>query len=53
MNKEISFPDGSKVLLVDQDPKPGEIDNDIVDAVRCVIRHYPGAKTLGSLKTMI
>lgn len=53
MTKEINFPDGTSVILVDNDPKPGEIDNDIVAAVRCVIQHYPGAKTLGSLKNMI
>ena len=53
MSKEISFPDGTKVVLVDKDPQPGEIDNDVVEAVRCVIKNYPGAKTLGSLKAMI
>ena len=53
MNKEINFPDGTKVVLVNKNPQFGEIDNDIVDAVRCVIKNYPGAKTLGSLKAMI
>lgn len=53
MSKEINFPDGSSVKLVDKDPQPGEIDEEIVNAVRCIIQHFPGAKTLGSIKTMI
>ena len=53
MCKEINFPDGSSVLLVDSDPQPGEIDAEVVEAVRIVIRHFPGAKTIGSLKNTI
>jgi len=52
MKKEIIFEDGSSVFVVENAHSPNEIDNQTVEAIKKIIKIFPGTKPTSSISEL-